>query len=289
MNGSALADGPPLILCVAPNGARKTRADHPAIPITPDEMAEEAANCRDAGAAMLHLHVRDGHDRHLLDADAYRASIAAIRQRIGDDLIIQITTEAVGQYQPADQIAVVKAVKPEAVSLAIKEIIPGAASELPAEAFLHWAARERILVQYILYSADDVRRFATLCQRGVIPGDAQSVLFVLGRYTAGQTSDPTQLLDFLQAAKGQPWHWSVCAFGAKEAAVAQAAACLGGHARIGFENNLHLADGALAPNNAALVNQAARGGHIIGRPLANAAKARELFNNRAAAILPDLL
>jgi uncharacterized protein (DUF849 family) len=48
-----------VILAVAPNGARKTKADHPALPMTPEEIAMTAAACHEAGAAMIHLHVRD--------------------------------------------------------------------------------------------------------------------------------------------------------------------------------------------------------------------------------------
>ena len=67
-----------------------------ALPITPDEIAREAARCAEAGASLLHLHVRDDEGRHSLDAGRYRETIAAVRQSVGDALVIQITTEAVG-------------------------------------------------------------------------------------------------------------------------------------------------------------------------------------------------
>ena len=62
-----------IAIAVAPNGGRKTKADHPALPLTPAELAATAAECLEAGAAMIHVHVRDANGRHLLDADAYRA------------------------------------------------------------------------------------------------------------------------------------------------------------------------------------------------------------------------
>ncbi len=83
----------PLIIAVAPNGARKTREDHPAIPLSAEETAREAAACCEAGAAMIHLHVRDADLRHSLDAAAYREATAAVRREAGDRLIIQMTTE----------------------------------------------------------------------------------------------------------------------------------------------------------------------------------------------------
>ncbi|MHA1599614.1 MAG: 3-keto-5-aminohexanoate cleavage protein, partial [Alphaproteobacteria bacterium] len=93
----------PLILTVAPNGARRGHADHPALPITPDEIGRCAAACADAGAAMIHLHVRDRDGGHSLDADAYRAAIDAVRREAGERIIVQVTSEAVGIYEPAEQ------------------------------------------------------------------------------------------------------------------------------------------------------------------------------------------
>ena len=100
MTGQNFDIDAPLILAVAPNGARKTRADHPAMPVTAEECARAAAACREAGAAMIHLHVRDADQKHSLDAGAYADAIAAVRRETGDAMIIQMTTEAVGVYQP---------------------------------------------------------------------------------------------------------------------------------------------------------------------------------------------
>lgn len=264
----------PLIVAVAPNGARLTKADHPAIPITPDELARTAAECVEAGAAMIHLHVRDKDRRHTLDADAYKAAIAAVRRAVGDRIVIQATSEAVGVYKPDEQMAMVRAVRPEAVSLAVREIVPDAASEKAAAEFLAWVAKERICPQYILYSDDDVRRFADLRARGVVPGARPFVLYVLGRYAKGQVSAPTDLLPFLAARDDASVPWGMCAFGVRENACAVAAAALGGHVRVGFENNRLLPDGATAPDNAASVALVVAATRAMGRPTADADGAR---------------
>lgn len=269
-------DRPPVILAVAPNGARKTKADHPALPITAEELAATAAACRDAGAAMIHLHVRDRDGRHSLDVDTYRAATAAVRAAVGRDLVVQVTSEAVGRYRPEEQMRMVRELKPEAVSLAVREIVPDMAAEPAAADFLAWVRSERILPQYILYSGDDLRRFDDLIARGVVPGERQVVLFVLGRYTRGQTSEPKDLMPFL-TANSRDHLWSVCAFGPREAACAVAAAALGGHARVGFENNLHLPDGTVAADNAALVAAVGEGLRTIGCRPAGAAEARDLM------------
>lgn len=266
----------PLILAVAPNGARKTKADHPALPMTPEEIARTATDCQAAGAALLHLHVRDAEGRHTLDVAAYQAAIAAVREAVGEALVIQVTSEAVGRYAPAEQMAMVRALAPEAVSLAVREIIPDAAAEAAAAEFLCWLSEAGILAQFILYSAEDLARFDELIARGIVPGPRQSVLFVLGRYTEGQVSTPSDLVPFL-AANAAGHLWSLCAFGPQETACALAAAAFGGHARVGFENNLQLADGRQAPDNAALVAAVAEGARCLGRPLADAARAREMM------------
>src|SRR5688572_22904819 len=113
-------------IAVAPNGGRRGKADHPALPIGPRELASTAAACLEAGAAMIHVHVRDRDGGHLLDADAYRETTNAIRDAVGERLVIQVTSESVGRYQPAEQMAVVRATRPEAVSLALRELVPDA-------------------------------------------------------------------------------------------------------------------------------------------------------------------
>jgi len=267
---------PPLVLAVAPNGARKTAEDHPALPITPDEIARTAVACREAGAAMIHLHVRDRQGGHTLDVEAYRAATEAVRAAVGSRMLIQVTSEAVGIYHPLEQMAMVRELRPEAVSLAVREIVPYPAVEPDAAEFLGWLRRERILPQYILYSEADLRQLEKLIDRGVVPGDGHSVLFVLGRYSEAQESEPSDLLPFLTAnVREHPW--ALCAFGALEAACAVFGAALGGHARVGFENNLHMPDGSMAPDNAALVAAVAAGAAAIGRPLADAEQARGLL------------
>jgi 3-keto-5-aminohexanoate cleavage enzyme len=81
-----------------------------------------------------------------------------------------------------------------------------------------------------------------------------AALFVLGRYAAGQRSAPADLLPFLASGMPQFEHWMVCAFGPREIACVTAGALLGGHVRVGFENNFLLPDGGTAPGNAAAVS-----------------------------------
>ncbi|MFJ7439237.1 3-keto-5-aminohexanoate cleavage protein [Methylorubrum thiocyanatum] len=271
------AGWPPLILANAPNGATRTKADHPALPITAAEIARTAAEIAEAGAALIHVHVRDRAGRHLLDAEAYRAVTAAIRAEVGDRLVVQITSEAAGRYQGPEQMAVVRATRPEAVSLALREIVPDAGAEAAAAQFFAWARAERVLLQIILYTPDEVTRYRALKACGVLGGGEDFPLFVLGRYTPGQVSVPADLLPFLAAAGESLPLWSICAFGPRENACALAAAALGGHVRIGFENSLLAPDGSRAESNAAQMRRAADGARLLGRPLADADTARAMM------------
>lgn len=266
-------------IMVAPNGARRTLADHPALPMTPDALAREAEAALRAGAAAIHLHVRDDDGRHVLCARRYLAAMRAVRNAVGDAMMIQITTEAVGRYAPAEQMRVVRDCAPEAVSIALAEILPtGASPDLRAQvrAFLAEQRARDTRVQFILYSPADATRLAALIADGTVPwGLGQvPVLYVLGRYAAGQTSAPADLLPFLAPVQPVFDRWTVCAFGPREAACTGAAILLGGHARVGFENNLHRPDGTLAAGNADLVAAVASLARAAGVTLGTAADLR---------------
>ena len=99
--------GNPVVVCVAPNGARRSKADHERIPLTAAELAVEAGAIAGAGSHALHLHVRDADGRHSLDPAIYRQALDAIRKRVGERLVVQVTTESVGIYSPEQQISVI--------------------------------------------------------------------------------------------------------------------------------------------------------------------------------------
>ncbi len=269
----------PLIITVAPNGAYKQPADHPAVPTTPDALAATARACLDAGAAMLHMHIRDVQGRHSLDVEGYREAQRVVRKAVGTAMVVQITSEAAGVYRAPAQIAMVEALQPEAVSIGLREIDQPEVGEAGLQRFFTGLALQHTMVQVILYDVADLRRWQALRASGVVPDAPWFLLFVLGRYSAGQTSSPRDLLPFLAAHEG-PEPWAVCAFGATENTCITAAAALGGHARVGFENNLLCKDGSPAPDNAALVRQAVEAAAALGRPLATAADIRRRFDAR---------
>jgi len=262
-------------VAVAPNGGRKTKADHPALPLTPDELARAAAECLDRGASMIHLHVRDAEGRHILDADAYRAAIARISEAVGDRLVVQITSESLGRYSPDEQKAVVLKANPEAASLALRELAPEQTDEAGFGEFLGRLKHMRIWPQIILYSSDEAARLGAMRQRGLIPFGSLAVLYVLGRFALLRAAAPGDILPYLAPDMPRFESWSVCAFGRREAACVTAAALIGGHARVGFENNLFLPDGARAASNAKLVGAVSRALEAVGLTTQSADGLRE--------------
>lgn len=263
----------PLAVIAAPNGARLDKRGHPAVPLTTTEIAACAAELADCGVSILHLHVRDDEGRHVLDADRYREAQDAIREELGDSLVLQATTEAVGKYDRHQQMALVRELQPEAVSLSLRELCPDRAAEPEAGAFFRELEAQGIWPQYILYSPDEVTRFEKLRQEGLFGTARPFALFVLGRYSDTLEGDPAELDAFLAAAAPVAFPWAVCCFGPAEPVAVQRAAARGGHVRIGFENNRVLPDGTVARNNAQLVASelaVLRGTDAAQRPIATA-------------------
>ncbi|MEO3386962.1 3-keto-5-aminohexanoate cleavage protein [Mesorhizobium sp. CAU 1741] len=265
----------PFAIAVAPNGARRTKADHPRLPMSPAEIARDASEALEAGAAMIHLHVRDAGGMHTLDIDLYREAMKAVRDAVGDDLVIQITTEAVGRYVPSQQIAVIDALQPESVSIALREILPDGGEERDVAALFERMEAAGILHQLIVYDATELKRLDALAARGIVPDAPLAVLAVLGRYSEQGATDAE--FDAFRDAGLSRHQWMLCAFGPREAHFMQRAAHSGGHARVGFENNLWLPDGAVASSNAAIVSATATAALSSQRELATAEELRRLW------------
>ena len=236
-------------IMVAPNGARRQKADHPALPVTLEEMLETAAACHAAGADGLHLHLRDASGGHLLDVDGYRAALRALADAV-PDMAVQITTEAVGQYPPEVQRRVALDSGAELVSVSIREMCRDARDV--ARGFYADCAERGIAVQHILYDLADANLLGDVIGDDALRDPQLQLIYVLGRYSETQTSDPAELDPFLHWLQDRDLapDWAVCAFGPAETDCLLRAARHGGKCRIGFENSLWNRDGSLARDNA---------------------------------------
>jgi 3-keto-5-aminohexanoate cleavage enzyme len=240
-------------LSVAPNGARHGKAQHPALPVTIDDLVTCAQDCLAAGAGGIHLHVRDGNGVHVLDAALFNRAAEAVDRATGGAMWVQATSEAVGRFTPADQCALLAGLRTPAVSVALRELIPDAAHESAAAAALAEVTGRGVAVQYILFNPAEIAWFQGQVARGVVPDVALDVLFAVGHYTIGD-SEPALLAEYVATWRDSPVsaraEWMVCGFGITETAVIAGALALGGKARVGFENSFLNADGTTARDNA---------------------------------------
>lgn len=271
-----------VIIALAPNGAYRQKSDHPALPLTREELVQTARDAARAGATLLHLHIRDRNQHHSLDAERYRRTIDAIREETGNGLIIQITSESAGIFSPDEQAATIRQVNPEAVSIALRELVPDKNSLIAAQRLFHWCAEQRCRAQFILYSEADLQAYLSYRARDVIPSAPHSLLFVLGRYAKHQASSIDDLDPFLRYRDQLAVPWMVCAFGASEQSCLLAAARRGGHVRTGFENNLLTTRGQLARDNIAQIADLIAMTRKSGLPTATIEQARQILSIRPA-------
>ncbi|MFK7859880.1 MAG: 3-keto-5-aminohexanoate cleavage protein [Granulosicoccus sp.] len=237
-------------LMVAPTGARRTRKDHPQLPIHIDEIVSTAKSCASAGADGIHIHVRDKNGFHILDVGLYNEVLKEL-ELATPTLTLQVTTEAVGRYTPKEQRQLVKTLKPASVSISTSEMLADEEFDVAVE-FYQWCRDEDIAVQHILYSTEDLMLFETLLNSPVLELNNPQLLYVLGRHSHNQQSSPQQLDPFMQwlTATRLESDWAVCAFGQGETDCLVAAHALGGKMRVGFENSLWNKDGTIARDNA---------------------------------------
>ena len=240
-------------LMVAPNGARRTKADHPALPIKVGELVDTALACQRAGADGMHLHVRDEDGKHSLDVGLYREALAAVGAAL-PGFFLQVTSEAAGVFGPEAQMAMIRELRPASVSLALSELMRGAVDDLAARAFYAWAEDNGVGIHHIAYSPMELRRLLDCAEAGVIPGTHLQLQLVLGSYAATEPSRPKDLhayIDVMAARKDAlTFDWMICAFGAAETECLAYTVANGGKARVGFENSLWNADGSVATDNA---------------------------------------
>ncbi len=241
---------------VAPNGARRGKADHPALPITDEELISTARDCQAAGADGIHLHVRDEAGDHLIDPERYRNLLNRL-SKVVPGMYLQVTSESAGCYDAEAQRAMIRALRPRHVSVAMREMVRAPEDWVAASDFYHWAQSEGVSVQHILYSPEEVTDFIAAVDTARIPGRHHLLQLVRGTYAEGSAAARPleEYLAPLERAKAYSFDWMLCAFGDAETESLVEAVKRGGKARVGFENSLQNADGTLAPDNAARVRE----------------------------------
>src|SRR5689334_22037902 len=266
---------PEAILTAALVGAEVTREQTPHLPITAQEIADEAARCREAGAAVVHLHVRNPDGSPSQATALFQEAIDRIRGKT--DVIVQPSTGgAVGMS--VDERSGPLGCRPEMATLNCGTLNFG------ADVFVNTRPQIRDLAQRIraagsmpeleCYEVGHIDEALTLAGEGLLtpPLHFQFVLGVPGGIGARES-----IIQFMAAQIPRGSTWGVAAVGRHQKPMTEAALRLGGHARVGLEDNIYLSKGVLAEGSAPLVRQAADYARSIGRSPVEPARARVLL------------
>lgn len=265
----------PLIVTVAGVGAELTREKQPNLPLSPEEIAEDAARCREAGASIYHLHVRDASGQPTMDVRTYEAALQAIRS--ATDLIVQFSSGGAVHDTEEQRIAPLE-LRPEMASLTTGTVNFG--NEVfsnPAPLIVRFYERMRelgILPEFEIFepgmiaTADRIyvehdgahhRHYDfVLGVPGGMPAWSDSVSFLANHLPAGTT-------------------WGATGIGSAHLPVAHAAIDGGGHVRTGFEDVRWFDKGILADSNAQLVDRVVSLARAAGREIATPDQTRVLF------------
>ena len=270
---------PPMVITAAMVGAETTRAQTPALPITPDEIAEDAAKCREAGAAMVHLHVRKPDGSPSQDAELYRAAIRAIRKKC--DVLIQTSTGgAVGMKvdERCGPLTLTGADRPDMATLSTGTVNFGEdVFWNPRPLVRDIAGRIKaagLKPEIECFDCGMIDEARYLAKEGLIQLPAHFD-FVLG--VPGALAARAEALDFMIASLPEGSTWTCAAMSRFQLPFVELSAEKGGNARVGLEDNIFLSKGVLAKGNYELVAEAAKRAKAKGRTLATPQEARGLL------------
>ena len=279
----------PCIITAAIVGAETTRAQNPHLPITAEEIGQEAARCVQAGASVIHLHVRDEAGNPSQDRARFAAAIAAIRART--DVVIQCSTGgAVGMSldERCGALTLAGAEAPDMATLNVGTINFGddifVNKRQDTLEIARRIAAARLVPEVEIYDLGHLDITAELVEKGLLvpPLHVQFVLGVRGALSASRKNVELLVsrlaeLDRLHNTSGTPSSWGVAGIGRHEFPMADVAAQLGGNLRVGLEDNIYVEKGVLAEGSAPLVEKAVTLCKAAGRSVATSADARAIL------------
>jgi 3-keto-5-aminohexanoate cleavage enzyme len=269
----------PLIITCSPVGAEVTKADNPAAPYTPAEIAREAIAATRAGASIIHLHAREEDGSPSQRTELFAEAVRLIRQDV--DVIIQISTGGAVTATPDERLQPVRELSPapEMASLTLGTVNFG--NDVfwnPPDLIATFARefRERgIKPELEIFEAGMMTTAQRLVKQGLLEGPLHFD-FVLGVPGALAGTPENLMMLYGQLPAGATW--TVAGIGAAELRLGTMAIALGGHVRVGFEDNVFYRKGELATSNAQLVARIARIAHELDRPIATPDEARALLS-----------
>jgi uncharacterized protein (DUF849 family) len=275
-----MPDVPPeaLLVTVAPTGAETTKADCPQLPTTLEELVAAARECEAAGAAMIHVHIRDDEHRPTLDQGRLTATVEALRE--ATDLVVQLSTGG-SVHDPLDDRLKVLDARPDSCSLTMGTTNFGDdvfSNPWPFVCDLYQLSQERQVVpEFELFDLGQVAALNRLLDRYGLPyGGRVHCDFVMG-VPGGMPGTADALVAGVAALPPQVTSWSATGIGRSTLAVAMTALAKGGHLRVGMEDVLTIRRGVPVESNTQLVERAVALGAIAQRRPMTTAEARTLL------------
>jgi 3-keto-5-aminohexanoate cleavage enzyme len=264
----------PLIVTVAAVGAEVMPHQTPHLPVTPEALGETAALCRAAGASVIHVHCRNDDGSNTSDPDRFAAAYAAIRER--SDLIVQFTTGGAIGMTAAERAAPLR-LRPEMATLTCGTVNFG--DDVFENSFplmreiLAEMTRCGVVPELEIFDAGHLANAKRLAAEGLL-AFPQHVDFVLG--VPGALEGSVRNLSFLIDALPAGCTWSVAGVGRDQLPLAAVAIAMGGHVRVGLEDNIYYEKGRLARNDE-LVARVVRVAEELGREVASPDDARRML------------
>src|SRR3954462_5007157 len=268
----------PLLITVAPTGAETAKEDCPQLPTTLEELVATAKECEAAGAAMIHVPIRDAEHRPTLDLGRLTETVAALRE--STTLVVQLSTGGSGQDPLDDRLKVLDAA-PDSCSLTMGTTNFGDDVFLNPWPFicdLYQLSQERKVVpEFELFDLGHVAALHRLMRTYGLPyGGKVHVDLVMG-VPGGMPGTADALVAAVAALPAETTSWSATGIGRSTLAVALASLSKGGHLRVGMEDVLTLAKGVPVEHNDQLVARAAELGRVVQRTPMSPAEARTLL------------
>ena len=269
---------PGTLITVAPTGAETAKADVPNLPTTLDELVAEAKACEAAGASLIHVHIRDADHRPTLDATRLRDTVQALREQT--DLVVQLSTGG-SVHDPLETRLTVLDADPDSCSLTCGTTNFGDdvfLNPYPFMSQLYVQAQEREVVpEFELFDLGHVAALRRLIDAHGLPyGGRVHVDFVTG-VPGGMPGTTEALTAGVQMLPAEVTSWSATGIGRSHLPIAAAALSMGGHLRVGMEDNLMYAKGQPVRDNAQLVERAAELATLMQRPPLTTEETRSLL------------
>jgi 3-keto-5-aminohexanoate cleavage enzyme len=265
------------LLTVAPTGAETAKADAPALPVTLDELVATARECEAAGAAVIHVHVRDSSARPTLDPALLRDTVAALREATG--LVVQLSSGG-AVTDPEDARLAVLDAGPDMASCTMGTVNFGDdvfTNRWPFIVELHGRMRERgIVPEYEIFDLGHGAALHRLLDRHGAPAGGHVHCDLVMGVPGGMPGTASALVAAV-AALPPGATWSATGVGRATLPVALAALAAGGHLRVGMEDTLTFAPGTPVAGNAQLVARAAALAELAQRPPLTPADARGML------------